>query len=46
MNQTVVSLNSKSTFICVVEKYVKNCEFLYLKISQFDQAEFDYDREL
>jgi hypothetical protein len=29
-----------------VEKYVKNCEFLNLKISQFEQAEFDYDREL
>ena len=39
-------VGSKSTFICGVEKYVENCEFLNLKISQFDQAEFDYDREL
>ena len=28
------------------EKYIKKFEFLNLKISQFDQAEFDYDREL
>ena len=39
-------VGSKSTFICGVETYVKTFEFLNLKISQFNQAESDYDMEV
>ena len=45
MNQTMVS-SIRIQVLYAAEKCIKKLEFLNLKISQFNQAESDYDMEL